>query len=233
MNEILKLLNEFFRLLERYEIWAYVILGVIAFFFIQRLMNAMDAMKLATFKLEKDVATRRFQANVAGLVILFLVGGFIFTSVTFIAPAVPWDGSLSTPTIDLLVTPTTTMAPTEDVVLFPGETTPTPVFGSDGCVAGVFEWTYPLEGDGISGVIEPRGTVNFATLGFYKYEYAPAGSDDWQTISAGNQLIEDQLLGGAWNTETVTPGLYQLRLIATDNQNNYLPPCTINVQINP
>ena len=229
MNEILLLLNEFFKLLKQYEIWAYVLLGIIAFFFVQRLVNAIDDIRIATFQLEKETAIRRFRSALMVLILLFTLAGIIFISVTFIAPTIPWDGKLPTPTLDLLTTPTLTLEPTEEIDLFPGEVTPT--LAASGCTTGMLEWTFPLEGDEISGVIEPRGTVNFPTLGFYKYEVAALGSDDWKPISAGKTIIIDQNLGGSWNTESETPGDYQLRLVATDSQNNYLPPCIINVRI--
>ena len=140
---------------------------------------------------------------------------------------------MATPTLDLLASPTPTLEPTEEIVLFPNEQTPTPLSNSGGCVSAVLEWTYPLDGDEINGIIEPLGTVNFPDLGFYKYEYSPADSESWSTISAGNEPVDNAELGGAWNTELVTPGNYRLRLVATDSQNNYLPPCTITVVIKP
>jgi hypothetical protein len=127
--------------------------------------------------------------------------------------------------------PTATLEPTEELELFPAEVTPTPLAGGNGCVEGVLEWTFPLDGEEIRGIITAQGTVNFPALGFYKYEYAEWNSDDWVTISAGNQIVEQGDLGGAWNTETVPSGDYKLRIVATDNDNNYLPACIINIRI--
>lgn len=227
------MLNELFKLLEQFEIFFYVFLGIIAFIYSQRLIVAIDELKDATFQLEREAAMRRFRSALGVIILLLLFAGLIFISITFIAPNIPWDGLLSTPTMDLLATPTPTIEPTEEVVLFPNEQTPTPNTNETGCVPGILEWNYPLEGDQISGVVEPLGTVNFPNLGFYKYEYAPVDSETWTSISVGNVVVENAPLGGVWNTELVTPGEYMLRLVAIDSQNNYLPPCLITVQIKP
>jgi hypothetical protein len=88
-----------------------------------------------------------------------------------------------------------------------------------------------VDGDKISGTVTLQGTVNVTDLGYYKYEYATAGSDTWTTIAAGNTKIVDQPLGGTWDTSELTPGDYQLRLVVTDHQNNQLPECTIQITI--
>jgi hypothetical protein len=68
-------------------------------------------------------------------------------------------------------------------------------------------------------------------LGFYKYEYSPTGSERWTTIAAGNTIIIDEPLGGAWDTSDLIPGNYELRLVVNDNLNNALPACVIQVTI--
>ena len=224
-------MRAFIEFLETYEIWLYVFIGLVALLYAQKLFTAMDDLRQASFKLERDTARRRFHTALMTMIGLFGLAGIVFISITFISPIIPWDGNLPTPTVDLMTEATPTLEPTEELELFPAEITPTPMADGNGCVEGILEWTYPRDGDEISGVITAQGTVNFPSLGFYKYEYAAWNSEDWITISAGNQIVQEQDLGGAWNTETVPSGDYKLRIVATDNENNYLPGCIINVRI--
>ena len=224
-------MRAFIEFLENYEIWLYVLIGIVALLYAQKLITALDELRQASFKLERDTAMRHFQSSVMTMIGLFGLAGIVFISITFISPIIPWDGNLPTPTVDLMAEPTPTLEPTEEIDLFPAEVTPTPLANGNGCVTGILEWTYPLDGAELSGVITAQGTVNFPALGFYKYEYAAWNSDEWVTISAGNQILQEGDLGGAWNTETVPSGDYKLRIVATDNENNYLPACIINVRI--
>ena len=224
-------MRAFIEFLESFEIWFYVLIGIAALLHVQRIFSALDDLRQASFKLERDTAMRRFRSALLTMVGLLGLAGLVFISITFISPIIPWDGALPTATVDLLTAPTATLQPTATLELFSNEITPTPMNNS-GCREGFLEWTYPLDGDEIRGVITAQGTVNFPSLGFYKYEYAEWNSDDWTTISAGNQIVEEDDLGGAWNTETVPSGNYKLRIVATDHENNYLPPCVINVSIN-
>ncbi len=92
--------------------------------------------------------------------------------------------------------------------------------------------TSPKAGTEISGKVDVQGTVNIPDFGFYKYEVAPLNTDTWATISAGRNLVINGSLG-SWDTTALTPGDYQLRLVATDNQGQSLPPCIIPVRVVP
>ena len=225
-------MRAFLEFIKSIEIWFYIVIGVVALLYSQKLFSALDAVRLATFRLERETAVRQLRTSILTLMGLIGLAGVIFISITFISPVIPWDGSLPTPTLDLLALPTMTLEPTEELVLFSSEVTPTPPMDGNYCVENILEWTFPVDGEEISGIIEARGSVNFPALGFYKYEYSQQGSDIWITISAGSRQVVDDKLGGAWNTATVDSGNYQLRIVATDNDNNYLPSCNINVVIN-
>jgi len=102
-----------------------------------------------------------------------------------------------------------------------------------GCIPDQLEWIDPQPGDEISGSIELIGTVNLPNLGFYKYEYRYQGDDIWTPISAGNKSVVEGALGGIWNTKQLQPGNYHLRLVVSDNMNNLVKPCEIEVKVLP
>ena len=162
------------------------------------------------------------------LVLLLVTAGAEFFVVSFVAPAYPMAELLPTPTLDLMATPTATLAPGAAAPLI----VPTIAENiSSGCVPGVIDWTSPAEGEQVNGMVELTGSVNVPNLGFYKYEFSSPGQDDWQTIAAGNTTKVNEPLGGVWNTEQLVPGDYLLRLVVTDNENNAMTPCIIPVQV--
>jgi hypothetical protein len=168
------------------------------------------------------------------LLVFFVLGAVEFMVVSFIVPNQPQSTVLATPTLDLLATPTATLiAGTKPAVTPTGLSLTMAAVTAVGCTPGQIEWTFPKNGGQIKGTVELMGTVQVQNLGFYKYEYSPVGQDKWVTIAAGNEKKTNKSLGGAWNTAQpdITPGDYRLRLVVTDNQNQVLPACVINIRI--
>lgn len=91
--------------------------------------------------------------------------------------------------------------------------------------------TEPVDGSEINGVVIVKGTANIENFGFYKYELARPDETTWLTIQAGRDIIQDGDLG-QWDTRTLAPGDYMLRLVVTDNQGESLEQCVIRVNVN-
>lgn len=226
-------MEELLDFLQKYEIWIYVLLGGGAFIYLRKLLTSWQEWRVAVFGLEREAAQRRLSAALSVFILLFLLGAAEFALVTFVSPVYPKVFLLQTPTLDLLAT-STAVLPQQEITpdaLVKGTLPTAAVLDEDGCVPGELEWTYPVSGGEISGVVELRGTVNVSNLGFYKYEFSQPGTDTWVTIAAGDSLGEDQLLGGAWNTGQLVPGDYRLRLVVSDNQNQTMPACEIPVRV--
>ena len=157
------------------------------------------------------------------------VSNFILVSVASVK--FPGISRLATPTIDLV----STEIPDAEVIT----QTPEYIYQTQtaiaitGCIPGELEWVQPKNGDEIRGSVELMGTVNVPNLGFYKYEYQINGDDLWTPISAGNKPIVEESFGGTWNTNSLETGTYTLRLVVSDNQNNLLKPCVIEVKVMP
>ena len=220
------------RFLQKYEIWGYALLGVISFFYLQKLFGAWNEWRLAIYGLERETAQRRIASALTVLVLLIMLGAAQFLLVSFVAPIYPMWSALSTPTIDLVSTLTVTLDPLAAAAPLAEAPTAAPTV-TEGCIPGQLEWTFPESGGEISGTVELRGTVSVLNLGFYKYEYGQPGSDVWLTIAAGNEVRVDEPLGGAWNTGQITPGDYLLRLIIADSENRLMAPCVIPVRVVP
>jgi hypothetical protein len=160
-----------------------------------------------------------------------LLLGLEFSLVTYVAPAYPDVLALPTPTISYEEGTPEILSSTVQ----PGETAePTPVglnpLASDGCVLGKLEWISPEAGSEIRGTTDMIVTVQFDDLAFFKYEYSQAGSDIWTTIAASDSAAVEKELT-QWNTVSIVPGDYHLRLVVINRENQTLPTCEIPITI--
>ncbi len=220
---------EILRSLETYEIPIYVVIGLASLFFLRKLLQAWGEWRSALFGLEQEIAQRRFSSALTVLIVMALLAAAEFVLVTFVSPVYPGLQLLPTPTLVLLPTETPTppaLAQTQPAAQAGGPT-PTP---SEGCIPGKIEWGYPEAGQEVRGQVELRGTVNLPDLGFYKYEYSTPGTNDWQSIAAGDSVKVDEQIG-TWNTGILVPGDYLLRLAVFNSQNQPLPYCIIPIRI--
>ncbi|MCL4530368.1 MAG: hypothetical protein M1282_13255 [Chloroflexi bacterium] len=219
-----------YQFLSTYEVLIYIVLAIGALFAFRWLWRSWNEWREAVYSLEKEFALRRMGQSIAFVTLIMVLFCGEFIAASFIIPGLPASFFIATPTLDLFATPTGTISAelATQIAL-----TPRPVAtlsGTSGCVADKLIITDPKSGTQISGKITLRGTVNVPNLGFYKYEVAPLNSTTWATISAGRSEVVNGPLGD-WDTSTLTPGDYQLRLVATDNQGNALPPCIIQIRV--
>ena len=222
MTEILDFLVEF-------EIWFYIILGLISLIFFSRLFKSINQWREAAFGLEREIAQRNFRASLSILMLIFMLILAEFFFVTYTSSVVPDMSQLPTPTLDMLASPQATTAPLVAVteVIDPQQTATSEV---DGCIPGEIEWIVPEPASEIESVVRLVGTVDIPNFGFYKYEYTEVGNPIWKTIAGGNQVkVEEEL--GLWNTTQLIPGDYLLRLVVLDNDNKEYPPCVVAVRV--
>ncbi len=219
-----------YKFLSAYEPLIYIVLAIGGLFAFRWLWQAWREWRNAVYSLEKEFALRRMGQSVfvVTLVVILFCGELFIAS--FIVPSLPASYFISTPTLDLLATPTGTISADLATQL---ALTPRPLptlSNASGCNPATVNITSPKAGAEINGLIDIKGTVNISNFGFYKYEVAPINTDTWATITAGRNLVQDGSLGG-WDTTALTPGDYQLRLVVYDNKGQSLAPCIIPVRI--
>jgi hypothetical protein len=208
----------------------YALLAVGLLLVIRSLWRSLKEGRDSVFGLEREMAQRRTSQAVAFLVILLLIGSGELALTVFLAPGLPAALLLSTPTINLGAVPTTTLSP--EFLSASNVATPvaTPGAEAGGCIPGQIMLTSPKAGAEVRGQIELKGTADIPNFGFYKYEAAPLGSENWATIQAGRAAVVDGTLG-FWDTSVLPPGDYLLRLVVTDNQGQALPPCVVALRL--
>lgn len=215
----------------------YVILVLAGLVYIRKFILAWEELRRAAFGLERESAQSHLNQSAGMLLLLFLIAVAVFVTVSFVAPAFPASSPLKTPTLDLLASTIPTLggeSPEEGLATATVDTlslTATVQVIGEGCVPGQIMLTDPVDGSEINGLIVIQGTANVENFGFYKYEVARPGDTVWQTIQAGREIKQESELG-QWDTRTMAPGDYMLRLVIIDNQGESLEPCVIRVHVN-
>ena len=208
----------------------YLILGIGFIFSIRSMARARRENSEAVHGLERELAQRHMtQAKVS----LTLVGVLVIAEMALaiiLIPNLPAISLFSTKTLNPLTIPTGTLPPGLLITLEAQTAQATATAQTTGCIPGQIAITSPKPGEIIKGQITITGSANIPDFGFFKYEFAPTGSDTWSTVLAGDKLTQDGDLG-KWNTSEITPGNYQLRLVVSDNQARELPACIVPVQI--
>jgi hypothetical protein len=220
----------FYRALANYEPLIYIALAIGCLYAFRQMFRSWREWRNSVYRLEREFALRRLgQATALGLLVLVLL--FVeFYVATFIAPSLPASDILTTPTLDLLAAPAGTLSPDAATQAALSPITPIVQSGMSGCVPDQIMITNPVSGTDIGGIVDLTGTADVPNFGFYKYEVAPAGTENWATVSAGDQPVRDGVLGQL-NTTILANGDYFLQLVILDNVGKTLEPCIIAVRV--
>ena len=219
-----------YRSLANYEALIYIGLAIWGLFVFRSMYRTWLEWRNSVFSLEREFALRRLgRITAVALLILGLVFAEFFIA-TFVAPSLPASDILTTPTLDLLAAPPGTLSTVDATQAALSLGTPAAPSGMSGCVPDQIMITSPQPGATVNGSIEIIGTANVPNFGFYKYEIAPRGTQDWATLSADRNPKQNVSLG-TWNTASLTNGEYFLRLVITDNEGVSLEPCVIAVRV--
>jgi hypothetical protein len=227
-------MEEILRFVKTYEAFIYLALGGLALWEIRKFSLAWNEVRGAAFGLERESAQGRLNRSAISLMVILVVALAEFMMVTFVAPTVPGALPLSTPTVDMLATPTITIQPlpTRDD---PEATPPTPTPDGwppeeSGCIEDRIMLTSPLHNQQVYGKVPILGTVDFPNLAFHKYEVQRPGDQIWHTLQAVRDPKVDELLG-EWETNLLSSGDYLLRVVAIDHQGQIVGSCEIQVQL--
>jgi len=219
-----------YRSLASYEPLIYIALAIWALFVFRNMYRTWREWRDSVYNLEREFALKRLgRVTAFALLILGLVFAEFFIA-TFVAPSLSVSDILATPTLDLLAAPPGTLSPENATQAALSPVTQSAPSGMSGCVPDEIIITSPEPGDVVNGIIEITGTANVPNFGFYKYEIAPLGTQNWATISAEREPKQNETLGN-WNTSSLTNGEYFLRLVITDNVGVSLEPCVIAVRV--
>lgn len=220
----------FIEFFSKYALLVFLLLLLAAIISIRGLLLAWTERKEAVFVLEKEIAQRHLRQSMAIFVTICLLVFLEFVVVVFLKPNLPELITISqTEGVSALI-PTHTLPP--EIMQTLNASTPVAISTeeSSGCIPAQIAIAFPAPGQEISGKITLIGTADIPNFGFYKYEFAPTGTEIWSTIQAGRVAVHDDDLG-IWDTSELTPGDYLLRLVITDNRGDVLPGCVVPIRI--
>ena len=208
----------------------YVILAVALVIGLLRLRKARVETREAIYGLEREIAHNHTSQAITAITLVGFLAVAELVLIVFLAPSLPALVQISTPTANVVNVPTGTLSAEliQTLTAMPPGLTPTTL--AVGCVPGQINISSPKPGDETKGSVELKGDANIPNFGFYKYEYAPLGTEAWAAIEANRTPKTDGDLG-LWDTTAIAQGDYQIRLVVTDNQGNELPACVIPVRI--
>jgi len=223
-------MNEILRYLKDLEYLIYLVLGAFTIWQLRKFFYSWEELRAAAFGLEKESAQLRLNRSAALLVVLLFLATAEFGLVSFIIPAMPEVEPLPTATLDLLATPTTTLAVASESAV-PEETAlPGTAIIQSGCIPEQVMISFPENNATVRDIVEVEGSVNIPDFGFYKFEISRGESDNWLTIQAGDTHREEEMLG-FWDTTQLEQDNYYLRLVVIDNQGISLDPCIVYLYV--
>lgn len=223
-------MGPFYRALATYEPLIYIALAIGGLYAFRRMYLFWREWRDSVYGLEREFAMRRLgRATALGILALILFFAEFYIA-TFIVPSLPASDILTTPTLNLLAAPAGTLSPEDatQAALFPA--TQAVQSGMSGCVPDRIMITEPQSGSEIRGTVVITGTADVPNFGFFKYEFAPAGTTNWATITAGATPVRENELG-RWDTTALANGDYFLQLVVIDNVGVTLEPCVIAVRV--
>ena len=207
------------RFLSPIEFVIYALLALGALANVRRIALARGELRKTIFGLEREALISRQTRATLTIALLGLAGGLVYAAVHLALPSLERAE---------LVRTTGSSAP---------QPAPSPtafvLFGVDlsGCANPRATITLPTPGQAVQGEVELRGSANIDQFAFYKYELSnPEAGEVWVTLAASNSPVTEDVLG-MWDSTTVPPGVYHLRLIVTDSQGNSPRACIVPVQV--
>lgn len=219
-----------FRNLATYEKPIYIVLAIVALYTFRWMWRAWREWQNSVYGLEREFTLQKLRQATAFAFMILSLFFVVFYIATFVAPTLSASDILSTPTLNLLATPAGTLSPDAATQGALAPITQEVPSGMSGCDPDKLMITSPKSGEVINGTIELTGTANVPNFGFYKYEFAPLGTTNWITISAGDTITKNAKLG-EWDTTPIANGDYFLQLVIIDNVGVTLDPCVIAIRI--
>lgn len=239
---------EFLRPIVIFDTWLYILLGLVAIFFLRLIWLARRDRSRSIFALERENASIRITRYFAGfmIVLVLMLGVYYLSLVT--PTIVPPPPSTATPTPIIALpptptpppllptpTPTATAAPTiaPTVALEDTPPPPTPELSQGqppNCPNPAARISQPGNGAAVIGVMQVLGAAATDNFDYYKFEFQDPASGDWVFVSRFDNPVLNGVLG-SWNSDTVPPGQYAFRLVVVDKTGNFPEPCVVQLAV--
>jgi hypothetical protein len=211
----------FLNFLRDYEFAGYYLLGLISLRYIYLFLAAQIKLSKTIFGLERQLFLSRRTGALGRLALIALIVGAIYGAVHI---ALPQAQSAEQTRLAAIAAhqPTPTLTPT-----------PVEQFGVDisGCTNAQATILQPKPGETAKGKISVRITADIPNFAFFKIELGtPDEPDVWITLYNDN-VIRKEAEAFLWDSSTVSPGVYHLRLTVFAADQTFPTPCIVPVQV--
>lgn len=231
--------------LARIEPILYGLSAIGIFFSIRALFQARIQRRNAVFGLEREAAQNRQNRSLSTILALLMLSGGIYIVVNIVNPNVLPITEKPTPT-QLIVFATPQATATEARVLFPTVTptpglppgdvgsSPPPPAGTavDGCTILGARITSPIPNQTVTGQVVVQGGANILNFLNYKFEIkGPSTGEAWVVVATFTAPVIDPGLLGTWDSTSLSPGKYVLRLVVSRIDGSFPTPCEVPISI--
>jgi hypothetical protein len=221
----------------------YALIAAGIFFAIRGLIRGQRQRRVAAFGLEREAAGNQMRRAATSVLTLLILAALVYAVKNVVIPATSGVAEAPTPTPEALVVEGTAMTPTPSMLLFP-TVTPTPGLPPAeaeaeatqdenvvGCEIVGATITSPSPGDIVSGQVSVEGEVNVIDFQQYKFEVrGPSTGDAWIVVGTYYETVSSGLLG-VWDSTSLQPGSYTLRLVIHRTDGTTIPPCEVPISI--
>jgi hypothetical protein len=230
----------FLEFLQDYEMVCYYLLGLAALWYLFRFVSAQVRLINAKFGLEREILQSQRNGAAGRLLLLALGAAAVFLSIRYGLPEAQKAEALRN-NAGAASLPTATPTPTP-FILFNVDVS--------GCVNPKATILRPKPADTVTGDTEVRIVADIPDFAYFVLELGrPDEPDVWVILFTGN-LVDDSSQGTPsateglhlpataeepfswiWDSSTVLPGVYHLRLTVVAADQDFPPPCVIPIQV--
>jgi hypothetical protein len=233
------------KFIARIAIILYALAATGIFFSIRGLVQSRRARRVAVFGLEREAAqqTRRHSLNT--ILLMLLLASAVYITTNIVAPNLEEEVAVVAPTATPIVFVTQEPTATQPLLLYP-TITPTPGLGPaeateaeapseeeeiNACEIIGSNIQEPTPDQTVSGQVIVQGQANILDFAQYKFEIkGPGTGDQWVVVGTFTSPVPDGFLG-TWDSTSLQPGSYVLRLVVSRQDGSYPTPCEVPINI--
>ncbi len=213
----------FLTFLQDYEMVAFYLLGLIGLRYLYLFIVAQFRLSKAKFGLEQELFQGQRNGAVGKFLLTVLAGIGIYLAVQYGLPEAQRVERIRA-IANAVNLPTITPSPT-----------PLELFGVDvsGCQNPKATILSPQPGAAVKGKVTIQIVASIPDFAFYKIELGiPDEPDAWVTLFNENQsATSEEPFSWTWDSSTVSPGVYHLRLTVMAADLTYPPQCLVPIQV--
>jgi hypothetical protein len=213
----------FLTFLQDYEMVVYYVATLLALRYIYLIITAQVRVSKTAFGLERELFVGRRNGALGTLALILGMAVGVHLAVRYGLPDAQRVEQIRI-NANAVNLPTITPTPT-----------PLVLFGVDvsGCNEPKARLLEPRPGEAVRGKVTLRIVANISNFAFYKIELGtPDEPDLWVTLYNNNEpALEEEPFSWTWDSATVVPGVYHLRLTVMAADLTFPPPCVVPVQV--